>query len=176
MKRAKQKQEKNFTIEHTSHKERFEIITNYHLLDKRLTMAEKGFLTMLYILPTKWKITQRATAQYFNIDKNTFNNYIKKLVDFGYIEIKKTAKNKASYIIKERPTKADFEPSNIENYTIKQLNQFYNDARIEQRYKDLIKKAIEQAKETSEQFNKTLEEIEQETTEKNEIDKLPFEL
>lgn len=176
MKNGKKEQKSNYRIERTSHRERFEIITNYHLTDKRLTLSDKGFLTMLYTLPNGWKITQRATATYFNIDKNTFNRYIKKLAEIGYIEAKKTAKNRITYIIKEQSDKAPFDIENIANYTPQQLNKFLNDTRIEERYKALIKKMLNSALETAEHFNETLNEIEQETeNEKTTAEPLPFE-
>ena len=175
MKKQAKQENGNIKREYSKTRERFEIISNYHLLDKRLTMAEKGFFTSLLILPNKWKITQRATAKYININTETFNKYIKKLTDLGYIEIKKDKKNNADYIIKDKPTKADFDIKYINDYTVKQLNIFLNDARIEQRYKDLIKKALNGAIETSEHFENTIKEIEQETAnETTETDELPF--
>ena len=164
MKKAKlQNQESNIIRERGNQRERFEIIPNYHLYDKRLTMAEKGFLTMLYILPNNWKITQRATANYFNINKNTFTKNIKRLIELGYIELKKTAKNKATYIIKEQSNKAPFDPTQINNYSLEHLNKFLNDSRIEERYKNLIRKAIKGAEQVEEHFKKMMEEIDQET-------------
>lgn len=175
MKKQQKQTNGNIKREYSRTRERFEIISNYHLLDKRLTLAEKGFFTCLLILPNQWKITQRATAEYLNIDKTTFNRYIKKLVDLGYIETKKEKGNITNYIIKDKPTKAEFDIKNINNYTIRELNIFLNDSRIEQRYKDLIKKALNSANETSEHFKKTLDEIDQETKDKTEENnELPF--
>lgn len=176
MKKQPKQTETNIKRQFTTARERFEIISNYHLLDARLTLAEKGFLTCLLILPNNWKITQRATAKYLNIETKTFNKYIKKLVEIGYIELKKDKKNNTDYIIKDKPTRADFDIRYINDYTIKQLNQFLNDARIEQRYKDLIKKALGTATETSENFNKLVADMEQEQQESNEQIKneLPF--
>lgn len=175
MKRQPKQENGNIKREYSQTRERFEIIANYHLLDKRLTPAEKGILTCLMILPNNWKITQRATADYLQIDTKTFNRYIKKFIDTGYIEIKKGKRNNIDYIIKDKPTRADFDIKYINDYSVKQLNFFLNDARIEQRYKDLIKKALNGAIETSEHFNKTLEEIEQETAKETaDNSELPF--
>lgn len=176
MKKAKtNNQETNIKIEYAE-RENYFISTYHHLRDKRLTMAEKGVLSSFYSLPKNWKITQRATAEYFNISEKSFNTYIKKLVEYGYIEIKKTKKNKALYIIKEKPIKTDFNPKYIKSYTLPQLYAFLNDARTEERYKNLIKKALEQATKTNEHFNKTLDEIEQDKAEQEKpiADTLPF--
>lgn len=176
MKKQPKQTETNIKRQFTTARERFEIISNYHLLDARLTLAEKGFLTCLLILPNKWRITQRATANYLHIDKMTFNKYVKKLLELGYIELKKNSKTEIDYIIKDKPTKADFDIRYINDYTIKQLNQFLNDTRIEQRYKELIKKALGTATETSENFNKLVAEIEQDQEQADipESEKLPF--
>lgn len=172
-------QTKNYTIQHEANRDRFAIITNYHLLDARLTLAEKGFLTCLMILPNNWKITQKATAAYFNISEKTFFNHIRKLKELGYIEVNIKSPRNTEYIIKEKPSKAVFDAKNIKNYTIQQLNEFLNDKRIEQRYKALIKKALGIATETNEQFNKLVAELEeQEQSQDAEIkqdnNKLPF--
>lgn len=175
MKRAKTNRESNFTINRSSTAKRFSVIPTYHLTDNRLTGAEQNFLTKLYTLPHGWKITQRATATYFNIDKSTFNRYVKKMVELGYIEVKKTAQNQANYIIKDQSDKAPFDIKNINNYTPQQLNKFLNDARIEERYKALIKKMLNSALETAEHFSKTLDEIDKETANEKPItDELPF--
>lgn len=171
-----QEQKSNLIRERDIVKERYELITNYHIFDKRLSIAQKGFLTMLYCLPEKWKITTKATSQYFNISEPTFIKYIKELEEIGYIEKKKINKNKINYIVKYRPSKAPFDIINIKNYTLEQLHNFLNDARIKERYKALIKKFIETATKTNEHFNKMLEEIDKETKkEQTTAEPLPFE-
>jgi len=176
MKRQPKNEKGNKQVLRKAETKRFAIIPTYHLLDTRLTMAEKGFYTKLYILPDKWKITQRATANYFNIETKTFNKYIKKLKDLGYIELKKNRKNETEYILNDKPLRPDFNIKYINNYTMAQLNYFLNSQEIEERYKNLIKKALSTAQETSDHFKKTLEEIEQETNEnESESDyELPF--
>lgn len=174
MKKAKeQSQTANYEIKR-AYQKRYECITTYHLNDKRLTLAEQGFLTKLYILPSAWKITQRATAKHFNISPTTFNAYISRLIELGYVEIKKTKNNRAVYQLNERAINGDFNPKEIEHYTIKQLNNYLNDDRTEERYKNLIKKALVSAEKTSEHFEKTLDEIDKETKEEEINDLLPF--
>ena len=169
-------QQKNFEIKRADYTKRYEIISNYHLYDSRLTLAEKGFFTCLLTLPQhNFKITKRATAEFLHISERTFNDYIQKLKKYGYITIKKFKNNKAIYELNAKPIFAEFEPKYIEQYTLQQLNYFLNDERIEKRYKDLIKKAIIQAQKTEEEFDKMLEENEQEFKENVNIDdELPF--
>lgn len=163
----------NYEIKRADNNDRFEIIKNYHLYDKRLNNALVGFLTRLYCLPKNWKITQRATAHFFNISKTTFNKNINELIKYGYITIKGNKRN-ATYILNEKPSVADFNPRFINQYTIKQLNAFINDNRIEQRYKELIKKALNQAKESEQDFNKMLTEMDEQEKKAIESDELPF--
>ena len=93
------------------------------------------------------------------------------------IEIKKTKNNRATYIVKQKAITSDFNPRNIDSYTIKQLNDYLNDSRTKERSKNLIRKALEKAKETSEEFDNLVNEIDDET--KKEIiddDEMPFSL
>lgn len=158
---------KNYTIERDQNRDNYVIQPLKPYSDMRLSLAEFGFLMKLLNLPNEWKITQRATANHFNISTKSFNTYIKRLIEIGYIEIQKTNWNKTTYLIKETPIKADFDIKNIENYTIKQLNTFLNDSRVEKRYKNLIKKALKHAEKTNEDFKKILEELEEQTKTEN---------
>lgn len=174
MKKQKEQAQKGNTEIKRAYQKRYECITTYHLNDKRLTLAEKGLLTILYTLPPSWKITKRATSKHLGISDKTFLNHLHRLVEIGYVEIKKTKNNKATYYLNERAINGDFNPKEIEHYTIKQLNAYLNDDRTEERYKNLIKKALDSAEKTSEHFSKTLDEIDEETKQEELKDILPF--
>ena len=101
MKQNIKTQKGNIEFKQTEHKESFKTLATYHLNDKRLSLNEKGFLTMLLCLPTNWKISKHKTAEYFNMSRNTFKKYIESLIQKGYIEITNINYGKETYLIKE---------------------------------------------------------------------------
>jgi DNA-binding Lrp family transcriptional regulator len=156
-------QKGNIEIRKTEHKENFVILATYHLQDNRLTLAEKGFLTMLLALPNNWKISKSATSKFFNMSRNTFKTYIKALENYGYIEIEKINNNNESYLIKEiSDYQINFNIYNIKSYTQKQLEFFLNNHLLNQKEINIVKKYINKIKEFEEDFKKLLEEYDNE--------------
>lgn len=124
--------------------ESFKTIPTFHIKDNRLTQAEKGILTALFVLPNNWKITTRATAKYLNISENTFRKAVESFIKYGYLEVEHQKGNNYKYTLHAKSFEdLKFEPRNIKSYTIQQLIYFANSQTIETKYKNLIKKTLQ---------------------------------
>lgn len=163
MKQNIKTQKGNITIIRAEHKENFKTLATYHLQDKRLTLAEKGFLTLLLALPENWKITKKGTSRYFNMSLNTFKKYIKSLEQYGYIDIEKIDSNNEKYNIKEiSDYQLTFNLFNIKSYTLKQLEFFIKNGHLTQKEINIINLYIKKQKEFDEELNKLFKEIDNE--------------
>lgn len=182
-KQDKQEQKTNITILKTERNEYYKTFSLYHLYDKRLTMALRGFFDSLCALPNNWKITKRATSRFLGISERAFQNYVNDLKELGYIQVKKDKRNRAEYVLLERSIKIDFNPRLIHQYSLKQINYFLNSNTIKPRYKNLIKKVYKTAEKEEIEFTQTIKELEEleptnNQNEENDIksidDELPF--
>ena len=167
--------EKNIIIIKAKAK-KYSVINTYHLFDKRIDNTSKNILTTLLCLNTeKFKITNRATANFFNISTKTFFNHIHELEKNGYILIHKIKNNKAKYEIFEEPIINEFNIKQIKEYPLRLLKVFYENRKTPKQYLKLIKKCID----LLETKDKEIEDFYKENNIKeNEIkikdDELPF--
>lgn len=85
----------------------YTVMSNYHLQDSNLTLAEKGLLSIIYSLPDDWDYSIRGLAKYLNMEKTSISRIIKKLRQRKYITLEKKRNKKGhifyEYTIFEKP-------------------------------------------------------------------------
>lgn len=88
----------------------YTVMSNYHLLEKELTLKAKGLLTVILSLPENWDYTLEGLASICKESYGTIKNTIDELKEFGYIEVIKLLPNQTKsgrieyeYLVHEKP-------------------------------------------------------------------------
>ena len=154
----------NITINNELQNGYYVAISTFHLKDDRLTLAEKGLLTILLSLPKSWKIKKSKMSHYLNIDRNTFKKMLNNLINLGYVETKKINHTTEEYIINSTSThQREFNIFEIKHYTEQQLNYFLLNKDTPPKYKKAINHYLTKYKEFEKELEKLIEDAENET-------------
>lgn len=77
----------------------FDVISNYHIRDKNLSLKAIGLLTKLLTMPPEWSYSIRGLTACCKESKNTIRGILKELEEAGYLYREKIQeKNNNSYI------------------------------------------------------------------------------
>lgn len=134
-------------------------ISNKLLFDFRLNEKESMTLIRLLAISDDFHISTNKTADFLKISKPTFLKYLKQYESLGYLKIKRESQNIVLYEFSDESSKIDFKPYLIDQYNIKQLNEYFNNQNTPTRYKNLIKKYFDSLSQDTTTFKETLNEI-----------------
>ncbi len=76
-----------FHIERDGHHSNYTCISNDIIMDKRLSLAARGFLTAVLSLPDDWDFSVNGMARLVGVNKDTALRYIRELEELGYVRI-----------------------------------------------------------------------------------------
>lgn len=69
--------------------ENYTVMSNYHLLDRGLTPAAKGLLSLVFALPDDWKYSISGLASLNAVGEKAIRNTLNELKEHGYLEVTK---------------------------------------------------------------------------------------
>ncbi len=76
-----------FHIERDGHHSNYTCISNDIIMDKRLSLAARGFFTAVLSLPDDWDFSVNGMARLVGVNKDTALRYIRELEELGYVRI-----------------------------------------------------------------------------------------
>lgn len=76
-----------FRIERDGHHSNYTCISNDIIMDKRLSLAARGFFTAVLSLPDDWDFSVNGMARLVGVNKDTALRYIRELEELGYVRI-----------------------------------------------------------------------------------------
>lgn len=76
-----------FHIERDGHHSNYTCISNDIIMDKRLSLAARGFLAAVLSLPDDWDFSVNGMARLVGENKDTVLRYIRELEELGYVRI-----------------------------------------------------------------------------------------
>ena len=76
-----------FHIERDGHHSNYTCISNDIIMDKRLSLAARGFFTAVLSLPDDWDFSVNGMARLVGVNKDTILRYIRELEELGYVRI-----------------------------------------------------------------------------------------
>ncbi|MBQ9948039.1 MAG: helix-turn-helix domain-containing protein [Oscillospiraceae bacterium] len=76
-----------FHIERDAHHSNYTCISNDIIMDKRLSLAARGFFTAVLSLPDDWDFSVNGMARLVGVNKDTALRYIRELEELGYVRI-----------------------------------------------------------------------------------------
>ncbi len=76
-----------FRIERDGHHSNYTCISNDIVMDKRLSLAARGFFTVVLALPDDWDFSVNGMARLVGVNKDTVLRYIRELEEIGYVRI-----------------------------------------------------------------------------------------
>lgn len=129
--------------------------------DGRLSNSAFGTYCKLLSLPKNWRLTTNQTPRFLNLSKNTFKAHLVELIELGYI-VKTRVNEKTNayeYQIVEPQTSKVFNPTNLYNYSIQQLDFYYKDKRTQDKWKPIIKKVFKAKAELETKLKEQYEEL-----------------
>lgn len=92
----------------------YTVMSNYHLMDTRLSLKEKGMLSMMLALPDTWHYTGRGLTELSKDGRDSTLKTIKSLEGYGYIHREELRGENGEYTgilyhIYETPTNVQLE-------------------------------------------------------------------
>ena len=81
----------------------FDVISNYHIRDKNLSLKAIGLLTKLLTMPPEWVYSVRGLTACCKESKNTIKGILKELEEAGYLYREKLNNNNYIWHIYEIP-------------------------------------------------------------------------
>lgn len=76
-----------FHIERDGHHSNYTCISNDIIMDKRLSLAARGFFTAVLSLPDDWDFSVNGMARLVGVNKDTALRYIRELEELDYVRI-----------------------------------------------------------------------------------------
>ncbi|WP_196600379.1 helix-turn-helix domain-containing protein [Pectinatus frisingensis] len=90
--------------------ENYTVMANYHLRDKKLSLASKGLMSFMLSLPNTWEFSISGLAVVLSTGKDQIRSRLKELEKHGYLHRHKRARDKkgrltadVDYELYERP-------------------------------------------------------------------------
>ena len=74
-----------FRIKRDDHRRRYTCISNKVIMDKRLSLAARGFFAVVLSLPDSWDFSVNGMAALLGIGRDTILRYMRELEELGYV-------------------------------------------------------------------------------------------